>query len=263
MDAAAEKVAKAAAKRLGAEWLAKFKQDAMEKEDMLDVTPYPIFTPIASCTLIPTSDPSAATSVLKSEVDTDEMNSDKRTHNPSSTTDNNLESDLSAIPTSPAKRTYAKVASPKHKPLVTTDMKAALGTQPVNSTLVMLKGTQSGNTSGLMTEPNSFPPPSPPPHVAKSIKDRSRADSTTTRERKVGKVVQPDSAQGHSSLPTPTALSQPLNLTTPMPANKKHHKVPSPQASETELDSSPCAPKPHSLQRPGSYVDLGKLDPSL
>ena len=32
---------------------------------------------------------------------------------------------------------------------------------------------------------------------------------------------------------------------------------------ETELVSLPCAPKPHSLQRLGSYVDLGKLDPSL
>ena len=37
MDAAAARAEKAAAKRLGAEWLAKFKQDAMEKEDMLDI----------------------------------------------------------------------------------------------------------------------------------------------------------------------------------------------------------------------------------
>ena len=47
--------------------------------------------------------------------------------------------------------------------------------------------------------------------------------------------------------------------------NKKHHKLPSSQAtgSETELDSLPNAPKPCSLQRLGSYVDLGELDPSL
>ena len=37
VDAAAARAEKAAAKRLGAEWLAKFKQDAMEKEDMLDI----------------------------------------------------------------------------------------------------------------------------------------------------------------------------------------------------------------------------------
>ena len=73
-DAAA---AKAVAKRLGAEWLAKFKQDAIEKKDMLDVTPHPVFTPTASCTLIPTSDPSAATSVPESTEDTDKMNPDK------------------------------------------------------------------------------------------------------------------------------------------------------------------------------------------
>ena len=71
VDAAAAKAAKAAARRLGAEWIAEFEQDAMEKEDILDVTPHPIFTPTAGCTLIPTSDPSAATSVLESEVDTD------------------------------------------------------------------------------------------------------------------------------------------------------------------------------------------------
>ena len=205
--AAAAKAEKVAAKRLGAEWLAKFEQDAMEKEDMLDVTPHPIFTPTASHTLIPTSDPSTATSVHESEVDTVEMNPDKRTYNPGFTTDDNSESDLSAIPTSPTKRTYTEVASPKCKPVETTGMKAALGTQPVNSALAMPKGVQSGNTSGLMTEPDSLPPPSPPPCVAKSVKDGSRDDTTTTRERKVGKVVQPDSAQGCSSSPTPTAPS--------------------------------------------------------
>ena len=199
-DAAAAKAAKAAARRLGAERLVKFEQDAMEKEDMLDITPHPVFTPTASHTLIPTS-------VLKSEVDTNEMNPDKRTYNPGSTTDDNLESDLSAIPTSPTKRMYTKVASPKCKPVVTTGMKAALGTQPVNSALAMPKGVQSKNTSGSTMEPNSLPPPSPPPHVAKSIKDGSRADTTTAREKKVGKVVQPDSAQGCSSSPIPTAPS--------------------------------------------------------
>ena len=177
--------------------------------------------------------------------------------------DDNLKSDLSAIPTSLIKKMYTKVASPKCKPAVTTGMKAALGTQPVNSTLAMPKGVQSRNTSGPTMEPDSLPPPSPPPCVAKSIKDGSRADITTTKERKVGKVVKPDSVQGHSSSSTPTAPSQLLNLTTPMLVNKKHHKVPSPQASKTKPDSPPCAPKLHSLQRIGSYVDLGELDPSL
>ena len=176
--------------------------------------------------------------------------------------DDNLKSDLSAIPTSLIKKMYTKVASPKCKPAVTTGMKAALGTQPVNYTLAMPKGVQSRNTSGPTMEPDSLPPPSPP-CVAKSIKDGSRADITTTKERKVGKVVKPDSVQGHSSSSTPTAPSQLLNLTTPMLVNKKHHKVPSPQASKTKPDSPPCAPKLHSLQRIGSYVDLGELDPSL
>ena len=156
VDAAAAKAAKAAARRLGAEWIAEFEQDAMEKEDILDVTPHPIFTPTAGCTLIPTSDPSAATSVLESEVDTDEMNPDKRTYNPGSTTDDNLESDLSAIPTSPTKRTYAKVASPKHKPVATTGMNAALGAQPVNSTLAMPKGARLGTHLVQQQSPTPF-----------------------------------------------------------------------------------------------------------
>ena len=95
----------------------------MEREDVLDATPCPVFTPTASCTLIPTSDPSATTSVLKSEVDTDEMNPDKRTYNPGSTMDDS-DRDLSVTPI--AKRTYAKVASPKCKPGVATSTKNSL-----------------------------------------------------------------------------------------------------------------------------------------
>ena len=199
----------------------------MEREDVLDTTPHPIFTPTTSHTLIPTSDPSTATSVLKSEVDTDEMNPDKRTYNPSSTMEDDLDRELSVTPI--AKRTYTKVASPKCKPGVATSTKTALDTRPVDSTPAMPKGAQS----------------------------------TVARERKVGNVVQPDSAKGHTSSSTPTALSQPLNPTAPAPVKKRCQKVPSPQVSETEPDSPPPAPKPHSLQRLGNYLNLGDFDPSL
>ena len=117
---------KATAKRLGAEWHTKFEQDAIEREDVLDTTPCPIFTPTAGHALIPTSDPSSTTSVLKSGVDTDEMNPDKRTYNPSSTMEDDSDRDLSATPI--AKRTYTEVAGPKCKPGVATSTTTALDT---------------------------------------------------------------------------------------------------------------------------------------
>ena len=58
----------------------------MEKENVLDATPRPNFTPTASCTEVPTFETSPA-SFTESEGDTDEMNPDKATYNPGPTTE--------------------------------------------------------------------------------------------------------------------------------------------------------------------------------
>ena len=105
-DAAKAKAAKAVTKKLGAAQCSKFKQETIEREDMLDATPHPNFTPTAGRTLAPSSKPNAAESVLESEVGTDEANPDKATYQPDTVSDNNMLSSLSAIPTS--KMLYAE-----------------------------------------------------------------------------------------------------------------------------------------------------------
>ena len=75
------KAEKAIAKKLGATRLAKFEQNAMEKENVLDATPRPNFTPTASRTEVPTFETSPA-SFTESEGDTNKMNPDKATYNP-------------------------------------------------------------------------------------------------------------------------------------------------------------------------------------
>ena len=52
----------------------------MEREDMLDATPCPNFTPAAGRIRVPTSEPSVVGSSIESEVDTNEMNPDKSTY---------------------------------------------------------------------------------------------------------------------------------------------------------------------------------------
>ena len=54
------KVEKAIAKKLGAAQLTKFKQDAMEKKNVLNATPCPNFTPTASRTEVPAFETSPA-----------------------------------------------------------------------------------------------------------------------------------------------------------------------------------------------------------
>ena len=109
------KAEKIATKRRGAAHVAKFEQEAMEREDMLNATPCPIFTSTADHGLAPPSNHSAPSSVIESEIDTNEMDPDKGTYKPGSTTEESSTNNSTAIPTSSPKRTYAKVASPQRK----------------------------------------------------------------------------------------------------------------------------------------------------
>ena len=88
------KAKKAIAKEQGAARLMKFEQDIMEREDVLNATPHPNFTPTARHTKVPAFETSPA-GLIKSEVDTNEMNPDKATYNPGPTTDK--DTDESAI----------------------------------------------------------------------------------------------------------------------------------------------------------------------
>lgn len=116
----AEKIAKVTTKKLGAAQLKEFERDAMAREDMLDGTPYPMtLTPLVGCTVVPGSDLGISSSIVKSDMDTNEMNPEKMTYQPGTTTEDDTSS-LSAIPTLPLKRMYAEVASPKAKKVATT-----------------------------------------------------------------------------------------------------------------------------------------------
>ena len=166
--ARAAKVKKAAVKKLNATRLSKFKQDAMDREDVLNVTPHPNFTPVADC--IPSSDPHGADSILESEVDTNEMNPDKVTYQLGSATEGDLLSDLSAIPTSSVKRTYAEVASPKYKTMAAVCAKSTLGTmsakfvaaatKPTKQAPAKLRAAQPEVLTDSQTRSHSVPSPS-------------------------------------------------------------------------------------------------------
>ena len=92
------KARKAVAKKVNSAQLSKFKQEAMDLEDILAATPRPNFTPITSRTLPSASEPSAAGLVIESEVGTDEVDLDKAMYNPGSTTEDNTESKLAVLP---------------------------------------------------------------------------------------------------------------------------------------------------------------------
>ena len=94
---AAKAVAKAEAKEHKGAHLAKFQEDAMDREEMLEATPHPDIT-LARCrTHVLSSGLSAAGSVVESEVDTDNMNPDKATYQPGSTMEDDSISKLSAV----------------------------------------------------------------------------------------------------------------------------------------------------------------------
>ena len=166
---AAKKIAKATAKRVGAARLKEFEQDAMAREDMLDGTPRPaILTPLVGRTVVPASNPGVGGSIVESDMDTDEMNPDKMTYQPGTTMEDDASS-LSAIPTSPLKRMYTEVASPKAKKVAATCIQAALVPQP----MMGLKAMQC--EEGSATEPDS------PPLTAHPLPSSNTVKATRTQ----------------------------------------------------------------------------------
>ena len=110
--ARATKAAKQVAKLEGATCVSKFEADKMEREDMLDVTSCPA---AGNCVEVQASNPSSSGFIVKSEVDTDELNTDNGTYKPSTTEDDSTD-DISIVPTlPPQKMTYAEAASLRGK----------------------------------------------------------------------------------------------------------------------------------------------------
>ena len=132
----------------------------MEKENVLDATPHPNFTPTASCTEVPTFETSPA-SFTESEGDTDKMNPDKATYNPGPTTEEDTDKEY-VVPSSPPKRTYAEVASPNHKSKVVSGTNTASGIKAAEPAPERLKAAQSTHASNSTTKYNSVPHPSLP-----------------------------------------------------------------------------------------------------
>jgi hypothetical protein len=229
------KAEKAIAKKLGAARLAKFEQDAMEQENVLDATPRPNFTPTASRTQVPAFETSPL-SFPESEGDTDEMNPDKATYNSGPTTEEDTDKEY-VVPSSPPKRTYAEVASPPRKSRVATGTKAASGIKAVEPAPERLKAAKSMHAFNSIAKYDSVPLSSLPP--------------ATKRKRKTAEARPSDLF--HLS----TALS--LSPKTPAPVKKaRHTKNPSPEV-ETDPDS-PRVPKQRALQRHESYLDEGFFD---
>lgn len=102
----AVKAEEAAAKKLGAACVLEFKKDTMEKEEMLDVTPRPVFSSTAGHhDHVPASGPGAPSSISKSDVDIDELNPDKGTCKSVSTIEDDSADNLSIALVSPPKHT--------------------------------------------------------------------------------------------------------------------------------------------------------------
>ena len=147
----AEKIAKATTKKLGVARLKEFEQDTMAREDMLDGTPHPAaLTLLVGCTVVPGSDLGIGSSIVKSNMNTDEMNPEKMTYQPGTTMEDDTSS-LSATPTSPLKRMYTEVASPKAKKVATTHSQVVSVPQPTMGS----KATQCEEDS--VTKPDSPP----------------------------------------------------------------------------------------------------------
>ena len=154
------KAEKIATKRCGAARVAKFEQEAMECEDMLNASPHPIFTSTVDHSSAPPSNPSAPSSVIESEVDMNEMDPDKGTNKPGSTTEESSTDNLTAIPTSLPKRTYTKVASPQCKANRAATKVVESTDWPSELVTVELEGSTTEDKHGSTMEPNSVRPPS-------------------------------------------------------------------------------------------------------
>ena len=135
-NAAKTKAAKAVTKKLGATWLTKHEQEAMERENMLDATPHPNFIPAANCMLAPSSEIGAAKSVLKCEIETNKANLNKATYQPDAVSDNDS---LSMLFTVTTKMSYAEVASPKPKCRAVAGARTTLATKPAQQAPVKMK----------------------------------------------------------------------------------------------------------------------------
>ena len=162
--ATAARAAAAVAKKLNSARLSKFEQEAMDLEDILAATPRPNFTPITSRALPSASEPSAAGSAIESEVGTDKVDLDKAMYNPGSTTEDDTESELSVLPTSPLKRTYAEVASSPHKGSTkpaASGVKAPPAAKPAKPAPAKLVAAQSKAPSDSATESDSTAPSRP------------------------------------------------------------------------------------------------------
>ena len=254
-EAAVAKAEKIATKRRGAAHVAKFEQEAMEREDMLNATPRPIFTSTADHGSAPPSNPSAPSSVIESEVDTNKMDPDKGTYKPGSTTKESSTDNLTAIPTSLPKRTYAKVASPQRKANRAATKVVESTDWPSEAVTVKLEGSTTEDEHGSTMVPNSVPLP---PLATKPTTKHATSVSTCSAPKAKTKAVGPIKDSAMELGPPP-----PLAFNPKTPAPKKRGKQPSAEVSETESDSPLPKPKPRSLQRLSSYMDLGELDVNL
>lgn len=255
---AATAAAKAEAKELKSASLAKFHEDTMDREEMLEATPHPDITPTRRRPYVSSSGPSAAGSVVESDVDTDEVNPDKATYEPGSTTEDDSTSELSAVPTSPIKRTYAEVASPKKQAPKPAKAAAATSSKVAPPAKLAKQQSYSATESDSATEPDS-PQPSRP---AFKLAVASKAQSNTKSSKSAHVAAPAVSAPLSKSRPSTAAPTITIDPTTPKPLQKpRKKKIPSPTTvSETEPDSPPPKPKARSLQRDGSCRDLSKLD---
>lgn len=128
----AVKAEEAAAKKFGAARVLEFKKDTMAKEEMLDVTPHPVFSSTAGRhDHVPASGPGAPGSISKSNVDIDELNPDKGTCKSVSMTENDSADNLSIALVLPPKGTYAEVVSPRGKGKAGSNALATLSTVTV------------------------------------------------------------------------------------------------------------------------------------
>lgn len=263
---AAKAVAKAEAKEHKGAHLAKFQEDAMDREEMLEATPRPDITPACCCTHVPSSGLRAAGSVVESEVDTDDINPDKATYQPGSTTEDDSISKLSAVPTSPIKPTYAQVVAsptPKKKipqPAATAQVAkaaAATSSRMVPPAKLAKEQAYSAMESNTAMEPDS-PAPSRP---AEASKTSSNADPLKA-SKSTHTTVLPVSAPLCISPLSAAVPSIIVNPGTPVVPQKSWQKrISSPTVvSETEADSPPPKPKACSLQRLKSCHDLGEID---
>ena len=183
VGAKAAKPAKATTKEVSTEHASKYEHDAI---------PCPNFNSTTSCHhSVPASDPSAPSMVSESNMDTDEMNPDKGTYRPGSTT----KDDFSVV--SSHKMTYVKVASPKKA----GPNNAKQRTAPLSDNSEM--------------EPDSVPSQSPTPQGTKiTAKSTKGGANQQTSLQKNGSIL--PGFTYHDSLATPA----PLNPKTPMQKRK-------------------------------------------